>query len=314
MKRKYLAMALGMVMAISPMGVMAEETETEAAVEMNENTARESQLWGEVKSAEEDSITIAVGTFEAVSDDADGTADSMDETADEAEEINEEMDETAEEVNEAADEAAEAAIGGSVFGEQELVFTGEEQTVAITADTEIYLVYGNGDVESVEAAAAEFSGTSEADVEGTDTEVNEEESTDAEAIVEEDAEEPTDAQTNAEENADEDMDADADEPADVQADSEDAAALEEEAELYIEDAVAESILQEDLVYIVLDEEGNASVIMIVLPDADSSVSAEDEAVDEVLISVEDEVTDEANLAVEEDAADAELSEEQEADE
>ena len=82
MKNKYVAIMLGLVLAISPAAVYASETETEsleastgdAETDMSEDTLEDvSQelILGEVASIEEDSITVKLGTWQEPP--ADGT-------------------------------------------------------------------------------------------------------------------------------------------------------------------------------------------------------------------------------------------------
>lgn len=179
-----------------------------------------------------------------------------------------------------------------------LELTGEEMTIAITEDTEVYFVYGDTDIVGLKMTARDFAGenggvllemqaedagevtdaevTGAEDAEATDIETVAEEdaeATDIEAVAEEDAE-TTDAKAIAEEGTESmDIEAIAEEAAEV-TDIEAIAAEGPELStgemnkmhtLELDSASAESIIPEDLVNITLDEDGNAAVILIVMP-------------------------------------------------
>lgn len=336
MKRRYLAMVLGLVLAIAPANVFAEESsdvavevttepaneagdgaeyseEVIAIEEMDENGEPEElkeQLWGSVTAVDEASITIAVGTLggdempgagpengEMPEAPVDGSgaeaageesADGSDVTDEESADGSDMADEESADGTDAADE--ESADGSDVMDEENaapeqmsaydaLELTGEEMTIAITEDTEVYFVYGDTDIVGLKMTARDFAGENgefllemqaEDAGEVTDAEVNAAE--DAEVIAEEDAE-ATDVEAIAEEDAEAtDVEAIAEEgveAADAEAFAEDAKLSAGEMNkmhtLEIESAAAESIIADDLVNITLDEDGNAAVILIVMP-------------------------------------------------
>ena len=283
MKRRYLAIMMGLTLAAASASALAQETELSEVetqeilvavenVEDNESedvdkSTENQQYWGKVITIDENEITIALGTIEAQ----------------ENAEISDE--ETAEQEN--VYELFEA--------------TGEEITIPITEDTEIYFVYGNADIaylelepgvaeelliekteqaaeEEVNVAGTEAVNAEEVNVAGTEA-VNAEEA-DAAGTEAVNAEEADAAETeavnleevnaagteavNAEEAADSARIEGTEEKETVNAaENEDIDALT----IKIESAELADILTDDLVKITLDEDGNAAVILIAMAHA-----------------------------------------------
>ena len=128
MKNKYVAIMLGLVLAISPAAVYASETETESL---------EASTGDAETDMSEDSITVKLGTRQEppadgteVQGETSTTEDGTDEETEESETGTEETsgDEETEESTET--EAINAGEPGAM-----LELTGEEQTIPITEDT-----------------------------------------------------------------------------------------------------------------------------------------------------------------------------------
>lgn len=148
MKNKYVAIMLGLVLAISPAAVYASETETEsleastgdAETDMSEDTLEDvSQelILGEVASIEEDSITVKLGTRQEPPADGTEVQGETSTTEDGTDEETEESETGTEETSgdEETEESTETEAINAGEPEAMLELTGEEQTIPITEDT-----------------------------------------------------------------------------------------------------------------------------------------------------------------------------------
>lgn len=303
MKRKYVALMLGLTLALSSMAYAEETTEavaTEAAGEM-ELSEEEEALYGEITEIGEDSITIALGTLivdemqpapdeEGVEAAEDTNAEVAEEAVD-AEEVTDaavdaDVEATDAEVAEEgvadengvpADQSMNAVPGGITFE-----LTGEEETIQITEDTLFYREaakqnpaegpeeFAEGTAEEAEAdAVAEESAAAEGD----------EEVTDAEVTPEDASVEGTDMEVNAEENGDE-------LPVEIF----------EKPEQQLEEITFEDLLEGDVLKITLDEEGNAETVTVIMTEPDEmsgeEVLAEEMASEEDIMTLEEADTEE----------------------
>ncbi|MDO4299089.1 MAG: hypothetical protein Q4C59_11555 [Lachnospiraceae bacterium] len=128
MKRRSVAIILGLVMAISPVNAFAAESVENTETEITESTEFISDeaeaIVGKVLSVEEDNITIAEGMIpDAVITDQDDT------------EVPESTADGTEKEEASGKDADEAELA------PELELTGEERTVTVTADTRISRMY-----------------------------------------------------------------------------------------------------------------------------------------------------------------------------
>lgn len=239
MKRKYAAMILGMALAVSSVSVYAEEAETT----VNEVTAALESLAedtefivGQVSSVEEDAITVEVMEMAEPQEKPEGEEQA---TADEnagAEEMPAE-----ENAGEKPEEDPGKGQGKGGMSMSRMELTGEEQTISITEDTLIGYSDGMGNMEKPEG-------------EKTEGEKPEGEKPEGEALDGENME-----------ATDETMEApDADLP------EEDGFGGEKQEmnaqwvmNLEAEEITLEEIEEGDQVWIALDEEGNASVILVI---------------------------------------------------
>ncbi len=255
MKNKYVAIMLGLVLAISPAAVYASETETEsleastgdAETDMSEDTLEDvSQelILGEVASIEEDSITVKLGTRQEppadgteVQGETSATEDGTDEETEESETGTEETsgDEETEESTET--EAFNAGEPGAM-----LELTGEEQTIPITEDT-IVLKISMEKPDSGETISEDTASDSQNETAETL------EASDSEADTSAESETAAETETSGSEAAETISEANSGIPG-------------EDMEPESETASLEDISEGDVVEIELDDSGNAAVITI----------------------------------------------------
>lgn len=281
MKRKLAAMVLGMAVTLTSMSsVYAAETEmvneevTDAAAgeAAAEDPAEESvALWGEVMSVDEGSITISTGTLAAamemeLPEPESGEPDEAGQNEATDVEI------SLEEAGEGAEELPMPEENGSPEEIQvTLLPDDEEMTVAITEDTEVYYVYGDTRRETLEQVAAEFAGVELPEAEEAPVEEIQPQENVAEEGTEV-SEEGTDSNAAAEEMAE-----------------------KAKSTASVEEAAMDGVLEGDLIGIILDEDGNAQTILVVLPESElittEEIAEEDaEAADtEAIEIVEEEI-------------------------
>lgn len=304
MKRKYAALVLGLALSVTSINVFAAETEltqTEAAesdgtVEIPEGTETDTEedsetgiseastvVWGEVTATEEGSITINVAELQGTDTEAD-SAETDDTAADSTEETSAETD------GEEADAAvADTAMSGADNYAELFTYSGEEQTINLTEETVVQLIYQDADAEKMQKLAEEYSDKEAA------AEMNEAEETAADSAAD-----------------DSEADDTTEEAAEIDAVAEDAGAATEEAE-EADDAetagadepiVAElsidAILEGDLVYAAIDEDGNAVTVVVFMPETSVETG---EVLDE-----ESEAPADDTLAEDTEETDAEVSE------
>lgn len=300
MKRKYAALVLGLALSVTSINVFAAETEltqTEAAesdgtVEIPEGTETDTEedlgdgiseastvVWGEVTATEEGSITINVAELQGTDTEADSTetdntaADSTEETS--AETDGEEADAAG--TNDSA--AADTVMSGADNYAELFTYSGEEQTINLTEETVVHLIYQDADAEKMQKLAEEYSDKEAAADSAADG--SEADDTTEEAAETDDAAEDAGAAT---EEVSEDGDAEtaeADEPI--------------VAELSID-----AILEGDLVYAAVDEDGNAVTVVVFMPETSVETG---EVLDE-----ESEAPADETLAEDTEETDAEVSE------
>nr|WP_296841381.1 hypothetical protein [uncultured Marvinbryantia sp.] len=231
LKRKQIAVILGLALAVSGVSAFAEEdTEavTEAVIMLEEDQEQEESdiIIGEVKEVGDDSITLAVGDLPE-----DGEENGASEEAGA---------EALEDASEEVTDADTSADGESTSAEKpELMLTGEEKTVTVAEDATILLVDWETAKESLKALE---------DTQEGQTEDNTEAAADGEAAEATEgaaAEDGTEAETA--ENAETADEADAG-----------TEALTDAEELALTD-----ITEGDILAIQLDEDGNAVQIMVV---------------------------------------------------
>lgn len=271
MKRKYVALMLGLTLAFSSVAYAEEATEAvsmEVAGEM-ELSEEEDALYGEITAIGEDSITVALGTM---------SVDEMQPAPGEggaAEDTNAEADTSEEADAEATDADTSAAVENADLAEapemdannapegqrkggrgMELELTGEEQTITITEDT---LFYREAAMQVPEGELPEAPAE-----EGTNMEVTAEDA-DGELLVE----------------------------------------LSEKPEQQLEEIAFEDLAEGDVLKVVLDEDGNAETVTIVmtepegLGDAEMMAELPEEVADEAEIMTLEEVdTEEADVQTE----------------
>ncbi|EET58309.1 hypothetical protein BRYFOR_09750 [Marvinbryantia formatexigens DSM 14469] len=238
MRRKQIAVILGLALAVSGVSAFAEE-DTEAVSETvlsSEETGEQEKsdiIIGEVKEVGEDSITIAVGTLPEDDTDAGESGASGDVLAeDDTEAASEDTTDTAT----ADDTSADTSDTSGTAQEPELELTGEEKTVTVAEDVTILQVDWETAKESLkDLEDSQEDGTAE---EADDTEtLTDSDSTAAEDTTEAETAENTELTDTADEGTEE---------------------LSEAEELALTD-----ILEGDILAIQLDEDGNAVQIMVV---------------------------------------------------
>ena len=245
MKRRYLALVLGLALSAASVNVFAEETnETEAVTEAVtieitdsdlEGEASEEAVLGQVVSIDESSITIELGTV-TDSQAEELSAEGEEDTAD-SENGTEETE--AEETEAEETDAADASVLSQADVQIEL--TGEESTLTITGNTEFYSTAEDSEEALGEAPLSEEPVSEE----NTEDSTSEEESTEAVQDL------------AAQENTSE----------------------KEEAVLETETIEISEIQEGDFVSIVLDEEGNAASITVVTQ-SEAEGGAEEEAAED----------------------------------
>lgn len=269
MKRKHVAIILGLILSMTSMNMAfaadssetaeteaaAEETEAVDDAEAEEDIKTEEAVFGRVTEVGTDSITVALG--EIAAPEAENTEDTK--TSDESE--NSDSEETADvSKNTVTEEQAES--GGTVHSV--LKETGEEQTISITYNTgfekEIFL--------------------------------NEEETDNTMYTAEEDTAEVENAE---EENADTDGTA-ADTPSvDTEYILESDFSGENVPEITTEVITADEIQVGDIVRIIFDEDGNAATVTVldVVEDDTDEIPAEASVSETATDTDEEEIADEA---------------------
>lgn len=278
MKRRYLALMMGLTLAAVPAGAYAQETETETQeivialedTEENEQTdvdnqEKEEALWGKVIAVSEDEITIAVGTLKEQTE----AAEQENVAADDTEAPEEASDSIEEQENAAADdtELTENSAAFTINVYERFEPTGEEMTIPIADAAEIY--FGYGDIEVAYLELEEVNGTEDIgnmseevngteDTEKVSEEVNETEDTEK---VSEEVNGTVDAEKVSEEvNGTEKAENMSEEVNGIETVSEENVMVE------LEEAEWTDILTDDLVKITLDEDGNAGIILIAMAD------------------------------------------------
>lgn len=240
MKRRYLALVLGLALSAASVNVFAEETnETEAVTEAVtieitdsdlEGEASEEAVLGQVVSIDESSITIELGTV---------TDSQAEELSAEGEEDTADSENGTEETEAEETDAADASVLSQADVQIEL--TGEESTLTITGNTEFYSTAEDSEEALGEAPLSEEPVSEE----NTEDSTSEEESTEAVQDL------------AAQENTSE----------------------KEEAVLETETIEISEIQEGDFVSIVLDEEGNAASITVVTQ-SEAEGGAEEEAAED----------------------------------
>lgn len=309
MKRRYAAMVLGLVLTVSSMNVyaaadtaagadavsdVADESDAAADTDAgadstadtleNDETQAE-EVVGEVKSVEEDSITIEVGTLvdeenpgdkteEELPADADTeeteTSDTQEQNTDaedaeqpDAEQPDVEQPDVEQPDAEQPQPNAEQPDAEQPYEPIVLNLTGEEKTVAVTEDTIIVreLQPGMNDAEAPAESPEKPADATDANAD-TETEADTEKNDDAAPTAAADSE---DADT---ENVDGADDAAADEDTtgkaadDMTPDGEDIDESFLIAEIPTEEIELTDIAEGDIVVITLDEDGNAAMITV----------------------------------------------------
>lgn len=240
LKRKQIAVILGLALAVSGVSAFAEEdTEavTDAVIMLEEDQEQEQEesdiIIGEVKEVGDDSITLAVGDLPE-----DGEENGASEKA--GSEALENASEEVTDADAAGEDADTSADGESTSAEKpELMLTGEEKTVTVAEDATILLVDWETAKESLKALE---------DTQEDQTEDGTEAAADGEAAEETEsaaAEDGTEAETAENAEAADDADAGTE-------------ALTDAEELALTD-----ITEGDILAIQLDEDGNAVQIMVV---------------------------------------------------
>ena len=233
LKRKQIAVILGLALAVSGVSAFAEEdTEavTEAVIMLEEDQEQEESdiIIGEVKEVGDDSITLAVGDLPEYGEENGASEEAGAEALEDA----------SEEVTDA--DADTSADGESTSAEKpELMLTGEEKNVTVAEDATILLVDWETAKESLKALE---------DTQEDQTEDGTEAAADGEAAEETEsaaAEDGTEAETAENAEAADDADAGTE-------------ALTDAEELALTD-----ITEGDILAIQLDEDGNAVQIMVV---------------------------------------------------
>lgn len=305
MKRNYLAILLGLTLALSPVSAFASEDSTEALTEAaaeNEaavnSEAEDTVIVGQVSDITDDSITIIKGTLlsdesgesdlapensspdgentEQEADDANSDENtSSDVDTDSEEDTNSGADVDSEaETDSDADVNAEDESADTETGKLVLVLSDESSTYAISENT---VVRELADMNAIRVTADD---TESSDAENSDTETN-----DAERI--EVASENTNAEAEDTNTEVADVDAEAE---DTDTDGADAAvnASEDEAALIVEtsalseddtfDITADGIMEGDIVSIHLNEDGTVDSITLLSygTGADTNLASDNE--------------------------------------
>ena len=238
LKRKQIAVILGLALAVSGVSAFAEEdTEavTDAVIMLEEDQEQEKSdiIIGEVKEVGDDSITLAVGALPE-----DGEENGASEEAG-----SEALEDAAEEVTDAdtaGEDADTATDGESASAEKpELMLTGEEKNVTVAEDATILLVDWETAKESLKALEDSQEGQTE---DGTEAAADGEAAEETESAA---AEDGTEAETAENAEAADEADAGTE-------------ALTDAEELALTD-----ITEGDILAIQLDEDGNAVQIMVV---------------------------------------------------
>lgn len=263
MKQKYVALILGLTLAVSSMGVYAEEAGdaavTEAAREME--LSEENTLYGEVKEIGDDSITIAVGTVKVDEEqpvkEQEDAGDAADDTA-KADMTEDEFQNAAAETDTLA-ETDGAADSGRVF-----VPTGEEETISFTENT---LFYKETDVLLFQEEEPEDAGAEEANEAFTEEEATEENS----VVLKQDAESPEVSDENVEK------------PEAAEKNTEEAS-IQKVPTVEIS---AEDLAEGDVLRITLDEDGNAETVMVLMSDPEGENEEEIQLLEDLDANTED---------------------------
>lgn len=279
MKRKYVALMLGLTLAFSSIAYAEENTQAaakEAAGEM-ELSEEEDALYGEITEIGEDSITVALGTMgvdeEMNAQETEG-ADTEEDTA-KAEDANTETDAGAidtgtsasEENADAVEEVPEMEENGAPEGQpmnggrgMKLELTGEEQTITITEDTLFYQEFPMQDSEDEMSEELAEEGA-----EGTNSEISSQE----------------DATVNEEADS-------------VEATAEEA----DEVTVELEEISFEDLAEGDVLKITLDEAGNAETVTVVMQEPEENgdeVTLEEVPAEEAEVMTLEEVDTEAAI-------------------
>lgn len=238
LKRKQIAVILGLALAVSGVSAFAEEdTEavTDAVIMLEEDQEQEESdiIIGEVKEVGDDSITLAVGDLP---EDGEENGASEEAGAEALEDASEEVTDA----DAAGEDADTSADGESTSAEKpELMLTGEEKTVTVAEDATILLVDWETAKESLKALEDTQEGQTE---DGTEAAADGEAAEETESAA---AEDGTEAKTAENAEAADEADAGTE-------------ALTDAEELALTD-----ITEGDILAIQLDEDGNAVQIMVV---------------------------------------------------
>lgn len=318
MKRKYAALVLGLALSVTSINVFAAETEltqTEAAeatesdgtVEIPEGTETDTEedpeagisdvstvVWGEVTATEEGSITINVAELQGTDTEADGTK--TDNTAaDSTEETSAETDTEAEDAAGTEDAAvADTAMSGADNYAELFTYSGEEQTINLTEETVVQLIYQDADAEKMQKLTEEYSDKEAA------AEMNEaEEAVTDSAADDSEADDTTEEAAEADDAATEENAEDGDAATEEAAEADDAETGEADEPIVAELSI-DAILEGDLVYAAVDEDGNAVTVLVFMPETSVETG---EVFDE-----ESEAPADDTLAEDAEETDAEVSE------
>lgn len=264
MKRKYVALMLGVTLAFSSMTVYAEEPAEAVAMETAgemEVTEEEDAFYGEITEIGEDSITIAWGTMimdaQAEEPEEDAQAENVELNA-EVQTDDAQLQEDSNEEPVLVEDPEQGEFGVSVFE-----LTGEDEIVPITEDTVFYK-------EVVQPALSE-------QPEGQEEIYSEEDSA-------EEKTEDADGKTSMDEN-----------------DGELMMDISEIQEIQLEEISFEDLLAGDIVRLVLDEEGNAETVTVIMTETevtDEEGMLEETPAEEDLVMTLEEVETEAAIAEE----------------
>lgn len=249
MKKKYLALMLGIALTFSSVSAIAAESTDAASTEAAEitelNEKEEDALYGEITELGKDSITIAVGTLSVgeMLQEPDGQQAADDNQDNEAED-GEAFDEAADSQEAGMDTPEENAVPEDAQAEDDpgavfLEITGEKETFSITEGTLFFREVLNQAF--AENPSGEFDG----------------ETADTEAM---DADTLDEADTEAEDETEENENSEAELLTDIT----------EMQEPELEEISFEDLTEGDVLRITFDEEGNAETVTVILTELEEN--------------------------------------------
>ncbi len=160
MKRRYLALMLGLALSALPLNALAEETEGTEAVTIeitdseSESEDSEEAVIGQVVSIDDSSITIELGNRKNTQTEGMPAEEPTEETTDEDQ--TEGTDDAAAENQAEGTDAEEAGNDILPEGKAEIELTGEESTLTITENTEFFYEVGDSaDLSTMEETTGE---------------------------------------------------------------------------------------------------------------------------------------------------------------